>query len=137
MSFESLVLLAENDLSFICSKRCEMSVLPFNTLDLKTLNNLISSPCSDITVTDTLNHAASSCLNAVEPVPLKHSKKIPFPKSRTVYFDQFLEIKCEYKNPSELAKDFLSNDDDFSIFHNNIRSLSKNFTKIETEILFM
>ena len=44
MSFESLDLLAENNLTFVCSKRCEMSIFPYNTLDLNTLNNLNLSP---------------------------------------------------------------------------------------------
>ena len=53
---------------------------------------------------------------------------------RTVYFDQFLDINCKYLNPNELDNSFFGNVNDLSIYHNNIRSLKKNFCKVEDEL---
>jgi len=52
-------------------------------------------------------------------------------KSKSVYFDPFLDLKCSYMCPTEINDEFLSPSSSFSIFHNNIRSLNKNFHKIK------
>ena len=62
-------------------------------------------------------------------------KNVLFPKSRTVYYDQFLEINCDYVSPNDLTDAFLdTNIEDLVIYHNNIRSLKKNFMKVQDEI---
>ena len=52
--------------------------------------------------------------------------------NKTVYFDQFLDIKCSYIKPEFLNNDYLeTSDNDISILHNNICSLPSNFHKME------
>ena len=47
-------------------------------------------------------------------------------------FNPFLEINCSYKNPNELnSETFAKNHPTYLvIFHNNVRSLNKNFKSI-------
>ena len=62
---------------------------------------------------------------------------IPFPASRTVYYDQFLDINCCYLNPDDLSDSLLNvNSNDLVVYHNNIRSLKKNFSKVQDELFY-
>ena len=46
--------------------------------------------------------------------------------SKSVYFDQFLEIECSYLFPNELDDKYLSrNNSEFVAFHNNVRTANK------------
>lgn len=56
-----------------------------------------------------------------------------FPNKSVLH--HYCDISCSYEEPSLINNTHLSIDDtELSIFHNNIRSLNKNFHKIEEEI---
>ena len=55
--------------------------------------------------------------------------------SKSVYFDPFLDVNCSYICPTDVNDDFLDVSSSFSIFHNNICSLNKNFHKLEEVFL--
>ena len=60
---------------------------------------------------------------------------IPFPTSKTVYYDQFLDINCNYLSPEDLDDSLLNiHSNDLVVYHNNIRSLNKNFCKLQDEL---
>ena len=93
----------------------------FNSLHLTTFDSeQSSSTCKDSSPT-TKNHFFHN---------------IPFPLSRTVYYDQFLDIQCNYLSPTDLNDTILGvNSNDLTIYHNNIRSLKKISVKCRMKYL--
>ena len=119
----------DNDSPYFCNdKRCEMRLIPFHSSSFPTYPNFpISLP----------NESCIINSESSKPVIFTSSERINLLKtkaaksSKSVYFDPFLDIKCAYKCPTEIDDTFLETSSSLSIFHNNIRSLNKNFDKLE------
>ena len=65
--------------------------------------------------------------------PLERHENIKKVKTsnETVYFDQFLEVKCSYLCPKDLNDSYMSKSkSDFVVYHNNVRSMNANFDKV-------
>lgn len=98
------------------------------------VNNNVNSANSSVVAA-----TCSSTINNSTKVNPKR-KNISCPKNRikkaksskSVYFDQFLEIECSYLYPNELDDKYLAKDNsEFVAFHNNVRSMNKNFHKVD------
>ena len=81
----------------------------------------------------------SSILNAHRPNSTINQKSIltstdkvrKAKSSKSVYFDQFLEINCSYLCPNDMDDNFMSRESsEFVAFHNNVRSMNQNFDKV-------
>ena len=114
-------------LSFVCSKRCEMCLFPFNSYNIPILDEKIDRLCNTsepLTVDQTPNSSAYS-------IPLADRIK-KAKSSKSFYFDPFLDLKCLYLNPNDIDDSYLGNGkSNLVLFHNNINSLKKNFNKVE------
>ena len=128
---------ANSEQQFICSKSCETFYLysfPFHSepnLSLET-----QSTNSSLETTELSNFVvARPCLDKTTCRPISDRlKKVK--SSDSVYFDKFIDVNCSYLDPSELGDHHLAHHkaSEFTIFHNNIRSISKNFNEIETDL---
>ena len=59
-----------------------------------------------------------------------------FKTSKSVYFDKFIDVDCSYLEPIELGDHHLTHykTSEFTIFHNNKRSISRNFNEMKTDL---
>ena len=138
LSVEEFENYANSDKQYICNKRCEIFYLysfPFqseSTISLETLATNCSLP------TELPNFVvARPCLEVRNFVRRPISNRLEKVKSsESVYFDKFLDVNCSYLDPNELGDHHLASNksSEFTIFHNNIRSISKNFNEIETDL---
>ena len=138
-SYEYLDSLGEKNELFICCDQCWMCLFPYCSSDEAVLieNYFNSLSTVDVDCERFINtlSVSSSATYSDTANSNGYFKNIPFPKSRTVYYDQFLDINCNYLCPNDLTDSFLdTNIEDLLIYHNNIRSLKKNFMKIQDEI---
>ena len=140
-SHEYLDNLDENNELFICCNRCWMCLFPYHFYDKSVIiDNTFNSLSTDNI--ENRNSISTPTLSLSSSVAYSYSqnssnyfKNIPFPKSRTVYYDQFLDINCNYLSPNDLDDTYLdTSTEDLVIYHNNIRSLKKNFAKVQDEI---
>ena len=100
---------------FVCSDKCHQHVLPF-----------CSFKSTDLIKAGILCPFQKDCL----PPNQTLDKKKNFNK-KFIKLDQFININCKYLTPNELNNGTLSvSRSDFTVFHNNIRSLNKNFEGI-------
>ena len=91
--------LAQSNRLFFCKiERCGMRNFPYHSSDnaaiitADKINSLVIDPSNN-----TSRDPNGSHLNC--PLNKSFFHDIPFPISRTVYFDQFLDIQCDYINP--------------------------------------
>ena len=117
-----------NDASFkvetcFCSPKCEMSTLPFGYAlyqDLVDCRVFCSTVVYNDEILTGLRNLFSSDVNGTN-IPEKF-----------VNIDHFLNLQCSYLDPNLLNNKFLSDSQsDFTIFHQNIRSLGANFHKFD------
>ena len=194
LSRDEFIALSDNDSLFICCKRCEMCTLPFNSIDMMSLDdqaaipsNYDSSPAiasdvivyhspisddsgelvmddGDVVINDDSQRITSNAHNipysppTFSNVPVDHSivnvgtptdnqdiaanlssnakKWDQIKASKSVYFDKFLDIKCSYLSPNEFDDRHLARykKSEFTVFHNNIRSINANFEEVETDL---
>jgi len=119
--------LANSSDEFICSKRCEMLLLPFHSVSFEYTTE-VPSDDSVTTISQQNFNAPLITSNEQSKTPIK---SYPL-NNQSVYFDQFLDINCSYLKPECLKNDyFKSSDSELVVMHNNVCSLSSNFHKIE------
>ena len=135
--YKKLEKLAKSNKPFSCDiKRCDMRNFPYHSID----NTLLLGDNFNSLITSTLlQSVCSSSLPDNHNSGLETSKSffnyIPFPTSKTVYYDQFLDINCNYLSPEDLDDSLLNiHSNDLVVYHNNIRSLNKNFCKLQDEL---
>ena len=104
--------LTKNKHGFLCSDKCFMQLMPF----CKFSNSVL----------------AKSAVIEPSQIENKNTNPIIMPKRNVakqhVSYDRFLDIQCSYLSPNDLCTS--NTDIDFSIFHNNVRSLNKNFSSV-------
>ena len=129
---------ANSEHPFTCSKSCVIFYqysFPFHsesTLSLEahsTNCSLITELSNYVVARPCLDDRNSTC----RPVS-NRLKKVT--SAESVYFDKFLDINCSYLYPNELGDHHLARHkaSEFTVFHNNIRSICKNFSEIETDL---
>ena len=118
---------------FLCSLKCEMAVLPFsNSVLQELLDQNIISGCKSVLDDDVLR--SMRYLFDKDHAPDDHPDISPDPNA-FLGVDHFLNINCSYLNPNKLNNAFFSNTaSELTVFHNNIRSLTKNFDSVKNEI---
>ena len=105
--------------AYFCSDKCMTKVMPFTNSsfdELVTYEILFPSNTStELDISEIENDDTSETRNNTQFVSIDH----------------YLNINCSYLNPNQLHEGLVnSGSDGISIFHNNIRSLSANFDKI-------
>ena len=104
----------DNSKEFICSKRCEMLLLPFtSTTDCF---NIIDFPHDQQKL---IPLDSNSAIPKFSQTLLNSLKSKSVSSSKSLYFDPFLDIKCSYKCPTEISDEFLGDPSSYSISHNN------------------
>ena len=118
----------DNSKMFICSDRCQISLLPFNSTSLDNLfyydTSTTTSDSQSYTDSNIIHQPHTQVANVTEV-----SKSF-----KSVYFDPFLRVNCSYICPTELKQDTISVNS-LGIYHNNICSLNKNFHKFDDVFL--
>ena len=115
---------------YICSVRCELKLLPFSS-------SFGSIVANDFFPDPQLQSERHTVIDSQKETSSKRAKYSAWKKEKaktfkSVYFDPFLDVKCSFKCPTELNDGFLSDASScLGIFHNNVRSLNKNFHKVE------
>ena len=111
---------------FFCNKRCENSVrLPTDNTDSNEISEENSCCCDQ--------SAKTLPLTEKDKEEEKRMKKINEKNiiNRKPISKHFLDVKCSYLDPNLINNFHLSNDNsELVIFHNNVRSLNKNFCSI-------
>ena len=109
----------ENNTYFFCNKRCENSVEISENISREVLE-----------VNPNSRESRENLKNALKNARIK--KEIIKSLGEKSIRKHFLDISCSYMEPNRLNSTFLSNENsDLVVFHNNVRSLNKNFHKIE------
>ena len=101
-----------------------MSIFPFSNF---TNASLIQD---DILCENSTKQAKNDEKNQSKPITEEvKAKRL---KSRSPNYNPFLDINCIYKSPNELNSEFFekNNVSDLTVFHNNVRSLNKNFKSV-------
>ena len=100
---------------FVCSKKCHQHLIPFSNVKN-----------SDLLKANIICPMKRECIPTSEKPPTLDKKHHKFLK-----LDQFININCSYLSPNDLNPETISKSkSDFTVFHNNIRSLNKNFESI-------
>ena len=90
--------------------------------DVASSSGISSTSMNDSTPPSSLCFSGSSASTRIT----KKRKKVKT-SNETVYFDQFLEVKCSYLSPKDLNDSYMSkSNSDFVVYHNNIRSMNAN-----------
>ena len=111
-----------NNTYFFCNKKCERKVEIPNKVKNTTIETNASSA------------AHTEPKTVVNPPRKKKNKKPKLVKTTSVQY-HFYDVNCEYLELGDLNDSFLSStDSELVIFHNNLRSLEKNFNEIEDDI---
>ena len=98
----------------VCNDRCYSQLLPFCNF---TYNNLVKYDIFKLNI-------------ANNPQKEKNILKQPLVKDH-VKFDRFLDINCSYLSPNQLDNNAMGKGaSELLVFHNNVRSLNKNFDSI-------
>ena len=110
----NISLYENTDKEFYCgSSKCNLKVLPFNGYSISFINTVSFLPkCGtvfdknkqSISKPDIAPPMLSSFTNRER---LNMLKKKSADSSYSVYFDPFLDIKCNYKCPTEISDEFL------------------------------
>ena len=120
LSQQEFEILANSNLEFICSKRCEMLLFPFHSLS------------SESNILDSFESIDNNSLLSSKTNQAPQSPKSYQLNNQSNYFDQFLDINCSYVKPECLKDDyFKSSNSELVVMHNNICSLPSNFHKVE------
>ena len=145
LTIDELEALSDKDKTYICSFQCEMRELPlfssndyfidgqFNSLSLSYNTNPVFGPDFQNMDNVDLDSTKIPARNTNSSSFTLQDKIAKAKKSSSVYFDQFLDSRCAYLKPNELNDSYInvSDSNDLVIFHNNIRSLNKNWHKVE------
>ena len=145
LTIEELEALSDSARTYICSFQCEIRELPlysnndyfiddqFNSLSLSYNNYPVFRPDFQNINNDDIASTKISARNISSSSFTLQDKITKAKKSKSVYFDQFLDSRCAFLKPNELNDSYLNvpKSNDLVIFHNNIRSLNKNFHKVE------
>ena len=98
-----------NKTYFFCSKKCENSV-----------------------VFPDYSESEHTVENNTTVKPPKKKRKKPNLSENFILTDHFLDINCSYFEPNLIDSSYLKNNDfEITLFHNNVRSLNKNFHLVQ------
>jgi len=126
LSDDEYQLIKKKSRKYICCDKCYNRLLPFSHGKLSTLvqseifvNSIKSYHTVNVNASDDLiHHNPPTDSSFIDP-------------NKFVTYDKFLDINCDFLNPNDFNDEHLGDKlFDLSIFHNNIRSLSKNFDSL-------
>ena len=139
LSVEQFHNYANSEQQFICSVKCEIFYLysfPFHSESNLSLESQVTN--SSLQINELPNVVvARPFLDNVNSNCRPISDRLKSVKSSdSVYFDKFLDVNCSYLDPYALGDHHLTRHktSEFTIFHNNIRSISRNFNGIRTDL---
>ena len=112
----------QNTDSYLCSKRCETKVLPFNTVNAKDFKHIYHD--AGYNLKHGYKHSERNC------PPNEKSKNSPNHTANTA-LSRTCSPKCEVINPNHVPSILNFNDmKNLSFFHGNVASVNKNLDRI-------